>query len=152
MFSAPSAAIAQLDRASDYGSEGLWFDSTWLHHSQSEILTFFSGLPFICRFSGGRSRSTVSRRELFCDAPMIFRCASERCYAVAFCKRVPTPPPSQNSMNTGLRARTGGEGALDIITTGSNHRRRNLREGTKLKAPCGAAGPRRSVPLMACSR
>jgi hypothetical protein len=58
MFSAPSAAIAQLDRASDYGSEGLRFDSSWLHHSQSEILTFFSGLPFICRFSGDRSSST----------------------------------------------------------------------------------------------
>jgi hypothetical protein len=68
MFSAPSAAIAQLDRASDYGSEGLRFDSSWLHHSQSEILTFFSGLPFICRFSGDRSSSTDELLKVYQQA------------------------------------------------------------------------------------
>ena len=45
-----NAAIAQLDRASDYGSEGLRFDSSWLHHSPPEaykrkIIFCFFGFP-----------------------------------------------------------------------------------------------------------
>src|SRR5579872_5403785 len=31
-FMAFGAPIAQLDRASDYGSEGFWFNSKWVHH------------------------------------------------------------------------------------------------------------------------
>ena len=35
---AADAAIAQLDRASDYGSEGWGFESSWLHHPNSNPL------------------------------------------------------------------------------------------------------------------
>ncbi len=36
------APIAQLDRASDYGSEGSRFNSWWVHHSQSITYIGFS--------------------------------------------------------------------------------------------------------------
>lgn len=35
------APIAQLDRASDYGSEGLRFDSLWAHHYTQVVVHFY---------------------------------------------------------------------------------------------------------------
>ena len=39
-----NALIAQLDRAFDYGSKGLGFDSLWAHHLNREVAQLGSAL------------------------------------------------------------------------------------------------------------